>query len=87
MTNFKHEEHLSRQRAAERLVDIAYSLTAGGTLEVRTGGDQVKVPVVDQVLLTRESRTDGDLVEVEVRLPLVGARSGRTRRRGIMQSG
>ena len=68
MTNFKHEEYLSRQRAAERLADIAYSLTAGGTHEFRTGGDQVKVPVVDQVLLTRESRTDGDLVEVEVRL-------------------
>jgi amphi-Trp domain-containing protein len=66
VTNFKHEEYLSRQRAAERLVDIAYSLTAGGTLELRTGGDQVKVPVVDQVLLTRESRTDGDRVVVEV---------------------
>ena len=62
MTNFKHEEYLSRQRAAERLVDIAYSLTAGGTLELRTGADHVKVPVVDQVLLTRESRTDGDRV-------------------------
>jgi amphi-Trp domain-containing protein len=68
VTNFKHEEYLSRQRAAERLVDIAYSLTAGGTLELRTGGDQVKVPVVDQVLLTRESRTDGERVDVEVRL-------------------
>lgn len=49
-------------------MDIAYSLTAGGTLELRAGADQVKVPVVDQVLLTRESSTDGDRVDVEVRL-------------------
>ena len=47
MTEFKHEECLSRQRAAERLADIAYALTVGGTLEVRTGGEQVKVPVAD----------------------------------------
>ena len=68
MSEFNHEERLSRQRAAERLADIAYALTVGGTLEVRTGGERVKVPVAEKVLLTRGSRTEGDRVVVEVRL-------------------
>jgi amphi-Trp domain-containing protein len=68
VTDFEHEERLPRQRAAERLVDIAYALTVGETLEVRTSSEQVKVPVGDTVILTRGSRADGDLVEVEVRL-------------------
>ena len=68
MSEFNHEERLSRQRAAERLADIAYALTVGGTLEVRTGGERVQVPVAEKVLLTRGSRTEGDRVVVEVRL-------------------
>jgi amphi-Trp domain-containing protein len=68
VSEFNHEERLSRQRAAERLADIAYALTVGGTLEVRTGGERVQVPVADKVLLTRGSRTEGDRVVVEVRL-------------------
>jgi amphi-Trp domain-containing protein len=68
LTGFKHEERVSRQQAAERLADIAYALTAGGTLELRTKGEQVRVGVADEVLLKRESRTNGDRVEVEVEL-------------------
>jgi hypothetical protein len=34
MRDFKQEERLSRQRAAERLIDIAPGLTAGGPLEL-----------------------------------------------------
>ncbi len=68
MTEFEHEERLPRERAAELLADIAYALTVGDTLEVRTSSEQVKVPVGDTVVLTRGSRADGDLVEVEVRL-------------------
>ena len=66
MTDFKHDEQVSRQRAAEHLVDIAYALTAGGALELRARGAEVKVPVPDRVVLKRESRSDGDRVEVEV---------------------
>jgi amphi-Trp domain-containing protein len=66
VTHFKHDEQVSRQRAAEHLVDIAYALTAGGTLELRADGTDVKVPVPDRVVLKRESRSDGDRVEVEV---------------------
>jgi amphi-Trp domain-containing protein len=64
----RHEEHLSRQQAAERLVDIAYALTAGGTLELRTEAEKVTVPVAEVVLLMRESKSSHDGVEVEVRV-------------------
>jgi amphi-Trp domain-containing protein len=63
---FEHDERVSRQRAAERLVDIAYALAGGGELELRAEGAQVSVPVADDVLLKRVSRSDGDRVEVEV---------------------
>jgi amphi-Trp domain-containing protein len=66
VTEFKHEERVSRQQAAERLADIAYALTAGGTLELRTNGDQVRVPVASEVLVKRETRSNGDRVDVEI---------------------
>jgi amphi-Trp domain-containing protein len=68
VTEFKHEERVSRQQAAERLADIAYALTAGGTLELRTNGQQVRVPVANEVLVKRETRSNGDRVDVEVTL-------------------
>ena len=68
MTEFEHEERLPRRRAAELLTDVAYALTAGDTLEVRTSSRQVKVPVGDTVLVTRGSRADGDIGEVEIRM-------------------
>jgi amphi-Trp domain-containing protein len=68
VSDFELEERLSRERAAERLTDIAYALTVGGTLEVMTGGHRVSVPLADTVLLTRGGSTEGDRVDVEVRL-------------------
>ena len=68
MTDFKHEEHLSRQQAAERLADIAYALTAGGTLELRADGEEVRIPVGGDVTLKRASKSNGERVEVEVGL-------------------
>jgi amphi-Trp domain-containing protein len=68
VTKFSQEERISRQRAAERLIDIAYALTAGGTLELRNAGRQVTVPVADEVLLKRESTAHGGQVTVEVEL-------------------
>lgn len=66
---FEHEEHLSRQQAAERLADVAYALTAGMTLELRATGEQrVCVPVNDEVVLRRRMTYVGDRVEVEVQL-------------------
>jgi amphi-Trp domain-containing protein len=66
VNGFEHNERVSRQRAAERLVDIAYALAAGGELELRAEGTRVSVPVADDVLLRRVSRSDGEGVEVEV---------------------
>jgi len=66
VTEFKHEERVSRQQAAERLADIAYALTAGGTLELRANGEQVSVPVASEVLVKRETRSNSDRVDVEI---------------------
>ena len=68
MTGFKHEERVSRRQAAERLADIAYALTAGGTLELRGAGEELRVRVVDEVLLTWKGKAIGDQVLVELEL-------------------
>ena len=68
MTEFNHEERLSRQQAAERVADIAYALAAGGTLELNAEGERVRVPLAADVLVRRESKSHGDGVWVEVRL-------------------
>jgi amphi-Trp domain-containing protein len=67
-TEFDQEERLSRQQAAERLVDIAYALSAGVMPELGTVDDRVSVPVPDTVLLRRRSTATGDHVAVEVEL-------------------
>jgi amphi-Trp domain-containing protein len=68
VTGFKHEERISRQQAAERLADIAYALTAGGTLELRVAGEQLRVRVVDEVLLKWQGQATGDRLLVEIEL-------------------
>lgn len=67
-TEFEQEEHLGRQQAAERLADIAYALSAGVRLELRTVDEQASVPIPDTVLLKRRSTSTGDHVDVEVKL-------------------
>jgi amphi-Trp domain-containing protein len=70
MSDFKHkeDERLSRQQAAERLVDIAYALTAGGPLELNAAGRRITVPVADELRLGRELKSEGDRVELELEL-------------------
>jgi amphi-Trp domain-containing protein len=68
MSHFKHEERLSRQRAAERLIDIAYALTAGGPLELSAGGHRVTVPVANELRLLRELKSNGDQAALELEL-------------------
>jgi amphi-Trp domain-containing protein len=63
----KDQEQLSRQQAAERLTDIAYVLITGGPLKL-DDGQQVSAPVADQVMLSRESKSKGDRVELRVKL-------------------
>ena len=70
MSDFKHEdeERLSRREAAERLVDIAYALTAGQPLELNAAGRRITVPMGDEVRLGRKLTSDGDRVELELDL-------------------
>jgi amphi-Trp domain-containing protein len=66
ITDFRHksDERLSRQQAAERLIDLAYALTTGGPL--RLDGDQVTV--ADEVVLKREGNSKDDRVRLEIEL-------------------
>jgi amphi-Trp domain-containing protein len=68
VTDFENAERIPRQRAAERLVDIAYALTGGETLELRHDGEQFTVAVADEVLMVRRSTSKGDRVEVSIEL-------------------
>ena len=68
MSDFKQEERLSRQRAAERLMDIAYGLAAGGPLELSAGGRRITVPVGNELLLERELKSRGERVTLELEL-------------------
>jgi amphi-Trp domain-containing protein len=68
VNGFKHEERVSRREAAERLADIAFALTAGETLELRAGGERLRVQVADELLLRRRGKATGDQVSVELEL-------------------
>jgi amphi-Trp domain-containing protein len=68
--DFKHkeEEQLSRQQVAERLIDIAYALTAGGPLELGAAGRRVTVPVANELRLERELKAKGNRLEFGLEL-------------------
>ena len=66
--DFEYVERVPRQRAAERLVDIAYALTGGETLELRHDGEQVTVTVADEVLMIRRSTSKDGRIEVAFEL-------------------
>ena len=65
---YKDEERLSRRQAAERLIDIAYALTAGGPLELNAAGRRVTVPIANELRLGRKLKSEGDRVELELDL-------------------
>lgn len=70
MTDFKHSdsERLSPNRAAERLVDLAYALTVGGCMELHLAGERVSVPVAREVVLESASESKGREVTLELSL-------------------
>jgi len=68
VTEFKHDERLSRQQAAERLIDIAYALTAGGPLELIEAGRRIAVPIEKELRLEQCLRSNGGRVELELQL-------------------
>ena len=59
MNDFKHSdrERLSPNRAAERLVDLAYALTVGGLMEIHMDGERVSVPVARELVLESASES------------------------------
>jgi amphi-Trp domain-containing protein len=63
-----HTERVSRQQAAERLTDLAYALTAGGSVQLSLGGRRVTVLIAEEVCLQRGARVDGEHVGVELRV-------------------
>ena len=67
-TDFEYVERVPRQRAAEHLVDIAYALVGGETLELRHDGKQVTVTIADEVLMTRTSTSKDGRVQVAFEL-------------------
>jgi amphi-Trp domain-containing protein len=68
VTEFEYRDRVPRRRAAEHLVDIAYALTGGETLELRHDGEQCAVAVPDEVLIVRRSTSRGDRHEVSIEL-------------------
>ena len=79
MSDFKQEdERLSRQEAAERLIDIAYALTAGGPIELNAAGRRITVPVAKELRLERELKSKGDQVELDLQLSWSAASGSRT---------
>jgi amphi-Trp domain-containing protein len=80
MSDFKHkeQEQLSRQQAAERLVDIAYALTTGGPLELTAAGRRITVPVAGELRLERELKSEGDQVQLELELTWSAANGSRS---------
>jgi amphi-Trp domain-containing protein len=71
MGDFTHKEDeqgLSRQEVAERLIDIAYALTAGGPLELGAAGRRVTVPVANELHLERELKSQGEQFALELEL-------------------
>jgi hypothetical protein len=67
ISHAKSKAQLSRQQAAERLSDVAYALTGGGRLML-DGEEEVVVPAVDRVVMTRTSKSIGDCVEIQLML-------------------
>ena len=59
---------MSRRQAAERLVDLAYMLTTGRPLEVSQEGEIVRVAVPEELVFERQSRSEGDRVELDLGL-------------------
>ena len=68
MTELGKDGRLSRQQAAEQLIDIAYALTAGGPLEMIEAGRRMAVPVEKELRVEQCLRSNGGRVELRLQL-------------------
>jgi amphi-Trp domain-containing protein len=66
VTELEQDGRLSRQQAAERLIDIAYTLTAGGPLELIEAGRRIVVPIEKELRLEECLTSNGDRVELKL---------------------
>lgn len=71
VTDFKHTERMSRQRAAERLTDVAYALVVRSPVALQIAGQRVVVPDAEELLVQWDvGCADGRLqLEMVVRWP------------------
>jgi amphi-Trp domain-containing protein len=76
VTSFEHQDRFSRRQAAELLADIAYELVAGGPLAFRIRGEQIDVPLGDELVLAWRVRPNGDGTELELRLSAASPGTG-----------
>jgi amphi-Trp domain-containing protein len=65
---YRVSDRVTRQQAAEQLMDIAYALAAGAPLEFRLDGRRVSIPLAEEMLLERESHSNAHRVELELQL-------------------
>jgi amphi-Trp domain-containing protein len=65
--NDRQGRGLSRQEAAERLIDVAYALAAGGKLSL-DDDQEVDVPFAGEVTLERQSISVGGHTELAIKL-------------------
>ena len=66
--NLRDEERLSSRQVAERLVDIAYALTAGRPLELNLARPQDHGSDGRRASSGAQLKSDGDRVELELDL-------------------
>jgi amphi-Trp domain-containing protein len=65
---YSDEERVESREAAERLTDIAYGLTSGQPIELRIDGHLIKLPVGDDLVLKRESRSNQGRTRLQLEL-------------------
>jgi amphi-Trp domain-containing protein len=63
----RNMNRLSRQQAAERLMDIAYALTTGGRLKLGDA-EEVSIPAADHVAVKYATKSEDGRVELEIEL-------------------
>jgi amphi-Trp domain-containing protein len=65
--NDRQGRGLSRQEAAERLIDVAYALAGGGKLSL-DDDQELDLPVAGRVTLERQSTSGGGHTELAITL-------------------
>ena len=65
--NERQGRGLSRQEAAERLIDVAYALAGGGKLTLEDD-HEVDLPLAGYVMLERQSTSGGGRTELAIKL-------------------